>query len=72
MAGIEESSGIQLRTRIAVGDPAAALIEAAEEATPESTLITLGSRGLGAMQRLRLGSVSTKILRAARGPVLVA
>ncbi len=70
-AEIEEASGIRPRARIAVGDPAASLIEAAEEGAPESTLIAVGSRGLGAVQRLWLGSVSTKVLRASRGPVLV-
>jgi hypothetical protein len=30
-----------------------------------------GGRGLGAVQRLRVGSVSTKVLRASRGPVLI-
>ncbi len=54
-----------------MGNPAASLIEAAKEATPERTLIAVGSRALGAVQRLRLGSVSTKALMAARGPVLV-
>jgi hypothetical protein len=55
-----------------VRNPAASQIEAAEEATPESTLIAVGSRTPGVVQRLRLGSVSTKVLRAARRPVLVA
>src|SRR5919199_281299 len=68
---IEEASGIRPRIRIAVGDPAASLIEAAEEGAPERALIAVGSRGLGAVQRLRLGSVSTKVLRASRGPVLI-
>ena len=70
-AEIEEAFGIRPRTKIAVGDPAASLIEAAEEAAPERALIAVGSRGLDAVQRLRLGSVSTKVLRASRGPVLV-
>ncbi len=70
-AEIEEASGIRPRANIAVGDPAASLIEAAEEDTPERVLIAVGSRGLDAVQRLRLGSVSTKVLRASGGPVLV-
>jgi nucleotide-binding universal stress UspA family protein len=37
----------------------------------EQTLIGVGSRGLGAVRRMRLGSVSTKVLHAAKGPVLV-
>lgn len=35
------------------------------------SLISVGSRGLGALQRARVGSVSTKVVRAADGPVLV-
>jgi nucleotide-binding universal stress UspA family protein len=70
-AEIEDASGIRPRAEIAVGDPAASLIEAAEEAAPERALIAVGSRGLDAVQRLRLGSVSTKVLRASRGPVLI-
>jgi nucleotide-binding universal stress UspA family protein len=34
-------------------------------------LIVVGSRGLGPIKRLRLGSVSTKVIRATPGPVLV-
>jgi len=55
-----------------MGNPAASLIETSEEATSERTLIAVGSRALGAVQRLRLGSVSINALRTARGPVLVA
>ena len=35
------------------------------------TLISVGSRGLGRIRRARVGSVSTKVVRAADGPVLV-
>ena len=42
-----------------------------EEDAPERTLLAVGSRDLGAIGRMRLGSVSTKIVHAARGPVLV-
>ena len=38
--------------------------------TGDPTLISVGSRGLGRVQRARLGSVSTKVVRAAEGPVL--
>ena len=34
-------------------------------------LVVVGSRGLDALRRLALGSVSTDVLRTARGPVLV-
>jgi nucleotide-binding universal stress UspA family protein len=66
-AKLEEASGIRPRARISVGDAAASLIEAAEEDAPERPLIAVGTRGLGAVERLRLGSVSTKVLRASRG-----
>ena len=42
-----------------------------EEVEGAPTLISVVSRGLGAVQRARLGSVSTKVIRATRGPVLV-
>jgi nucleotide-binding universal stress UspA family protein len=54
-----------------VGNPAASLIEAAEGGAPERRLIAVGSRGLGTVQQLRVGSVPTKVLRASRGPVLI-
>ena len=57
--------------RLVVGEAAAHLLEAAEEQSPERTLLAVGSRGLGAIGRMRLGSVSTKVLHAAEGPVLV-
>jgi len=59
------------KVRVVVGDAAASLLEAAEEDAPQSTLLAVGSRGLGAIGRMRLGSVSTKVVHAAKGPVLV-
>jgi nucleotide-binding universal stress UspA family protein len=54
---------------IVLGDPASAIVDAAEATDP--ALIVVGSRGLGALDRLRLGSISTKVLHAAAGPVLI-
>lgn len=69
----ESAQGMRPRIRLAVGDPASVLLEAAEEEEggAQRTLLAVGSRGLGALRRMRLGSVSTKILHAAEGPVLV-
>ena len=53
-----------------MGEPATALLEAAGEGA-ERALLAVGSRGLDATRRLRLGSVSTKVLHAAHGPVLI-
>jgi nucleotide-binding universal stress UspA family protein len=59
----------RVEPEIVHGDPAAAIVDAAEAADP--ALIVVGSRGLGALARLRLGSVSMKVLHAAAGPVLI-
>ena len=64
-------AGSRPRIEIAAGDPAVALLKEAREGDEIRTLIAVGSRGLGLARRLRLGSVSTKVLRAAGGPVLV-
>lgn len=45
------------------------LMERAREAGGP-VLISVGSRGLGRLQRARVGSVATKVVRAADGPVL--
>lgn len=69
---VEEILGTQPRVRVAVGEPAFRILEAAEErGAPEKTLVAVGTRGLGPVRRMRLGSVSTKVLRAAKSPVLV-
>jgi nucleotide-binding universal stress UspA family protein len=60
--------GRRPRVQIAVGDPAAVMLN---EAEGENILVAVGSRGLGPIRRMRLGSVSTKVLKAAKGPVLV-
>src|ERR687896_337135 len=55
---------------IVAGDPPEVLIEGAQEGEGP-TLVAVGSRGLGLVGRLRMGSVSTKVVRAALGAVLV-
>ena len=58
------------QTRIVAGDSAEMLIEAAQE-DEGPALVAVGSRGLGPVRRLSLGSVSTKVIRAGLGAVLV-
>lgn len=67
---LEQASGLRPRVRVREEEAASLILEAAEEGEGPP-LIAVGRRGLGLLQRLRLGSVSTKVLRAAMGPVLV-
>ena len=58
------------QARVVAGDPAEVLLEAAQEGE-SPTLVAVGSRGLGPVGRLRLGSVSTGVIRAGPAAVLV-
>ncbi|TCJ16849.1 universal stress protein [Rubrobacter taiwanensis] len=66
-AELERVCGRRPKLALGVGDAAGEILQRADE----RTLVALGSRGLGPMKRLRLGSTSTRLLRAARGPVLI-
>jgi len=57
--------------RLVDADATLALLQVAREGDERKTLLAVGSRGLGAVGRARLGSVSTNVLRAAIGPVLI-
>jgi nucleotide-binding universal stress UspA family protein len=67
---LESECGQRPRLSTAIGDPPSIILAAADEEGAPS-LIVVGSRGLGAVKRLVLGSVSAAVLRAARGPVLI-
>lgn len=58
-------------TKLAEGEPARAVLSVARQKRTQQTLLAVGSRGLGAPRRMILGSVSTRVLREAEGPVLV-
>ncbi len=62
--------GQDLQTKTIAGDAANSILDVAEE-SGEPSLIAIGSRGHGMLDRLALGSVSDKIMRAAAGPVLI-
>lgn len=51
------------------GDPAEAIMDYAKEITPD--LIIMGSRGLGLVRGVLLGSVSKYVLEHAKCPVLI-
>jgi nucleotide-binding universal stress UspA family protein len=67
---LEDVLGSRPEVKVAEGDAVTVLLKEAGR-TGEPTLVAVGSRGLGPIRRLRLGSVSTKVVRAAPGPVLV-
>lgn len=59
--------GIDARTVEAQGDPGAVIVDAAKDAD----LVVVGSRGLNPLQRMLLGSVSSKVVDRAHCDVLV-
>ena len=68
---LQAIAGSQPESRLIETEPTLAMLPVAEEKEEERTLLAVGSRGLGAGRRVMLGSISTKILRVARGPVLI-
>ncbi len=63
--------GQDLQTKVLAGNAASSILDAAEEGGEQPSLVAIGSRGHGVLERLGLGSVSDKIMRAAAGPVLI-
>lgn len=61
--------GVSVKTRVLKGDPGVAIIETAE--TEKVDMIVMGSRGLGAIQRFLLGSVSNYVVHHSKCPVLI-
>lgn len=59
----------EIHTELLEGDPAAAIIDVA--ATRKSDIIVMGSRGLGRLAGLLLGSTSQKVVAHAPCPVLI-
>jgi len=67
---LKDILGYEPRTVLTPKNAAVAILEAARAGDGPS-LVAVGSRGLGAAGRARLGSISTKVVRAAPGAVLV-
>jgi len=62
--------GYKLQTKLAAGEAAVAILEAARE-KDGSALVAVGSQGVRTSGSTRLGSTSAKVVQAAPGPVLV-
>jgi nucleotide-binding universal stress UspA family protein len=67
-AGIE-ASGVELSTVVLDDEPTIALSQIAEE--QDADLLVVGTRGLGRVKRLVLGSVARKLPEAAGRPVTI-
>lgn len=66
--GVERSASA-LEPMVQEGKPAAVILEVAERVQPD--LIVIGSHGRSGLDQLLLGSVTDRVLRKARLPVLV-
>jgi len=64
-----EAAQATSRTRLEIGQPRDLICYVAKEENPD--LVILGSRGLGSIERLMLGSVSDYVLHHCESPVLV-
>jgi nucleotide-binding universal stress UspA family protein len=64
------TGSVQVQTKVAVGEPAAAAI-LREAAAPAIDLVALATHGRRGLSRLFLGSVADKVVRGACVPVLV-
>lgn len=64
-----DASGVPYHARVAVGDVAATLAQYATDQGCE--LIAMGTRGMGALGNVLLGSVASKVIHLAAQPVLL-
>lgn len=64
-----DESKLQVRTELLEGPEAESILKAAQNL--EADLIVMGTRGLGAVKGLLIGSVSRKVLHYASCPVMV-
>lgn len=66
---LAEKSSVQVKTRLVVGHPAEEIAKVANEEGFD--LLVVGSRGLSTVRAFLLGSVSEKLSRLAKCPVLI-
>ncbi|MBS4211123.1 MULTISPECIES: universal stress protein [Neobacillus] len=66
---LAEEEGIEIETHYVMGEPAIQIAKKADELNYQ--LIVIGSRGLGNIKGLMLGSVSQKVSQLAHCPVLI-
>jgi nucleotide-binding universal stress UspA family protein len=64
-----KAAGLEAESIVLKGDPAQRIVNFAEEQSVD--MIVVGSHGIGGFERLVIGSVSEKVVRHAKVPVLV-
>nr|WP_131918201.1 universal stress protein [Heliophilum fasciatum] len=64
-----QAAGLTCKRDLTMGNPAYAICEYAEEHNMD--LIIIGSRGMGEIKSLLLGSISDRVLHLAKCPVLI-
>jgi universal stress protein A len=65
---VPASPGVEIELRLVSGDPAAAIVELAEN--EEADMIVMGTHGRTGLARLVMGSVAEAVVRRAKCPVL--
>jgi nucleotide-binding universal stress UspA family protein len=68
-AEVASQAGVPIRTILLNGDPAQGILDTA--AKEGADLVIVGSRGTGTLERLLMGSVSERVVRFSKCPVLV-
>ena len=64
-----DTAGIGYTLKVAIGDPAPEILAHVQKEQPD--LVVIGSRGLGTLKGVLMGSVSQKIAHLAPCPVLI-
>ena len=66
---LAQAAGVPFTSEIALGEPATELLDLAESFI--ASMLIIGARGVGALQRALMGSVSQAVLNRANLPVLI-
>jgi nucleotide-binding universal stress UspA family protein len=66
---LAQASGVAVHAKIAVGELAPCIVRYARE--QRCDLIVMGTRGMGSVANMLLGSVATKVIHLAECPVLL-
>jgi nucleotide-binding universal stress UspA family protein len=63
-----EEAGLKPELKVMLGNPAEVILDLSDEGYD---LIVVGTRGIGALARFLMGSVSTRVVQLSKAPVMV-